>query len=72
MMGQILKLVPAAEVPDSQVLADAQAAGITDAVVMGWDKNGHMYLAHSSKDLGDVLWLLEQARDAILALGREE
>lgn len=70
-MAQVIQLVPSGTLPAEQVLADAQAQGITDAVVLGWNKDGSMYFKSSYADGPNVLWLLEQARDALLMEGRE-
>lgn len=70
-MAQVIKLVPAGNLPAKDVLEDAESAGLTDAVVLGWDKAGNMYFKSSYADGPNVLWLLEQARDAVLEAGRE-
>ena len=70
-MAQVIKLVPNGTLPADRVWADAQSQGLTDAVVLGWDKDGTMYLKSSYSDGPNVLWLLEQARDIILMEGRE-
>ncbi|HSN18986.1 MAG TPA: hypothetical protein VLV87_12360 [Gammaproteobacteria bacterium] len=71
-MAQVIKLVPNETPPATRVLAEAQAEGLTDAVVIGWDKDGTLYLKSSYADGPNVLWLLEQARDIILMEGRED
>jgi hypothetical protein len=70
-MAQVIKLVPNGTRPADRILADAKAQGLTDAVVIGWDKDGTLYLKTSYADGPNVLWLLEQARDLILMEGRE-
>lgn len=71
-MAEVIKLVPNGALPADKVLAEAHAHGLTDAVVIGWDREGTMYLKSSYPDGPNVLWLLEQARDIILMDGREE
>ena len=71
-MAEVIKLVHNGELPADKVLAEAQAEGLTDAVVVGWGKDGSMYLKSSYADGPNVLWLLEQARDIILMEGRED
>lgn len=71
-MAQVINLVPNGALPAERVLAEAQKEGLTDAVVIGWDKDGTMYLKSSYADGPNVLWLLEQARDTILMSGRED
>ncbi|HEY1991883.1 MAG TPA: hypothetical protein VGH71_05425 [Gammaproteobacteria bacterium] len=70
-MAQVINLVPTGTLPAERVLAEAQAQGLTDAIVLGWSKDGTMYLKTSYPDGPNVLWLLEQARDIILMEGRE-
>jgi hypothetical protein len=54
------------------VIKEAQAQGLTEAIVLGWDKEGSMYLKTSCADGPSMLWLLEQARDVVLMEGREQ
>ena len=35
-------------------------------IVIGWDKNEKLYFASSIADGGDVLWLLEKCKNALL------
>lgn len=67
---KVLSLVPKGEVPSAKVLADAQAAEIEDVVVLGWDKNGLMYFKSANQNGPEILWMLEQARFALLESGR--
>ena len=71
-MAEVIKLVQNGTLPADKVLAAAQAEGLTEAVVLGWSKDGTMYLKTSYTDGPNVLWLLEQARDIILMEGRED
>ncbi len=36
-------------------------------VIIGWDKDGELYFASSFADGGEVIWLLEKAKAALLA-----
>ena len=71
-MAEVIRLVPDGPLPADKVLAEAQAQGLTDAVVVGWDRDGTLYIKTSYSDGPNVLWLLEQARDIILMEGRLE
>lgn len=71
-MAEVIKLVQNGTLPADKVLAAAQAEGLTEVVVLGWSKDGTMYLKTSYTDGPNVLWLLEQARDIILMEGRED
>jgi hypothetical protein len=44
-----------------RVLHDAQEIGLTEAVVMGWDGDGHFYYRSTLRNGPDVLWLLHLA-----------
>ena len=35
-------------------------------VIVGWDKEGELYFSSTQADGGDVLWLLEKAKQALL------
>lgn len=71
-MGKVLRLVQPTSASADQVLDEAKAVGLTETIVIGWDKEGTMYLKTSCVDGPDMLWLIEQARDIILMEGREQ
>ena len=50
--------------PDN-VLASAFGK-VNDVVLMGYDKEGELYLASSVSDGGDILWLIEQLKIKLL------
>lgn len=54
------------DVPPSRVLAGALEANMTKVVVAGYDEHGEEYFASSASDGGDVIWLLERAKRALL------
>ena len=43
----------------------------SDVVVLGW-RNGEFYFAGSSPELGEALILIENARDAVLDMVRDQ
>lgn len=53
------------DLPPDRVLQSA--VGQMDAVVLiGWDKDGELYFASSIADGGEVNWLLDKAKMALL------
>ena len=56
----------ALDIPSDRVLQAALDAKITDAVVMGYDPDGSFYVAASVADGGDMLWLLELAKQSLM------
>jgi len=71
MESKIVTLVPAGNAPTPSVLQEAQAEGLSDVIVIGWGPDGMMYYRSSYASRPEQLWLLEQARDAVLDEGRE-
>jgi hypothetical protein len=58
------------DVPVDRVLAQA-AEEIGDnggVLVLGWDSDEQLYFASSMADGGEVLWLLEKAKLALLSV----
>lgn len=62
-LGNITKL----DLPVERVL-DAAKTRVEEGgvVVLGWDKDGELYFASSIADGGEVLWLMEKAKQALL------
>ncbi len=54
------------DIPVKRVLKGAKKAKLDAVVVLGWEPDGGFYFASSKADGGDVLWLLEQAKKALL------
>lgn len=54
------------DLPPERVLSEAQAAGLQGVVIVGWDANGELYFSASMADGGEVLWLFEKAKMALL------
>jgi hypothetical protein len=53
-------------IPAERILNRALGDGLDTAVVIGWDDDGQFYFASSNPDGGDILWLLEYAKKALL------
>ena len=62
LMGGVTRL----DLPPERVLEAAITVGLTDAIVIGWDKEGELYFASSIAGGADVLWLLEKAKKELL------
>jgi hypothetical protein len=50
-----------------EVLCEAQQAGLKEAVVIGWDSDGHFHYRSSISNGPDVLWLLQLAQRDLFA-----
>ncbi|MFN3169282.1 MAG: hypothetical protein ACE37E_01160 [Hyphomicrobiales bacterium] len=61
-LGNITSL----DLPTDRVLDGAKGECTDGVVVMGWDDDGSLYFASSIADGGDVLWLMEKAKQALL------
>jgi hypothetical protein len=65
-LGNITRL----DIPVDRVLdaAKGELHGPSGVVVIGWDDDGELYFASSVADGGEVLWLLEKAKIALLEI----
>jgi len=54
------------DLPADRVLDSAKDYVTGGVVVMGWDDGGELYFASSIADGGEVLWLLEKAKQTLL------
>lgn len=66
-MGKVIPLggVTRLDLPPDRILEGAKGQ-LEGVVVMGWDKDGGQYFASSLADGGDVLWLLESCKKALM------
>jgi hypothetical protein len=62
---EYLDIATRLDVPVERVL-DGLEETLESVVVIGWDKEGEMVFASSMADGGDVLWLLEKAKNLLL------
>ena len=62
LMGGVTRL----DLPPERVLEAAITFGLTDAIVIGWDKEGELYFASSIACDADILWLLEKSKKELL------
>ena len=69
-MGELVTLdcVTSIDIPPERVLESAISVGLTDAIVIGWDKDGDLYFASSIADGANVLWLIEKAKRELLEI----
>jgi len=56
------------DLPPDRVL-EAAKGKLDKFVMMGWDKEGELYFASTFSDGGEVLWLMEKAKQALLNVG---
>jgi hypothetical protein len=61
-LGNITRL----DLPTDRVLDEVKGDCSDGVVVVGFDNDGQLYFASSIADGGSVLWLLEQAKLALL------
>ena len=61
-LGNITSL----DLPTDRVLDAAKGECSDGVVILGFDNEGQLYLASSIADGGRVIWLLEQAKRALL------
>ncbi len=64
----VLDVVTTEDVPPERILNGAQDAGMTEVVVVGFDRNGQEYFASSVADGGSALWHLERAKLRLLRM----
>ena len=67
-MGEVIIMegVTRVDLNPERVLDAAIDVGLTDAIVIGWDKEGELYFASSIAGGADVLWLLEKSKKELL------
>jgi hypothetical protein len=54
------------EIPVRKILAEADKKDLDEVMVIGFDKNGEIYVASSRADSYKCLWLLENAKNLLL------
>ena len=64
-LGNITRL----NIPTDRVLDECKGHCSEGVVIAGWDDDGQLYFASSIADGGDVLWLLEKTKQALLEIG---
>lgn len=63
-----LNVVTRLPVPVDRILDGAQAADLTQVIVIGVTAGGEEYFASSEADGGNVLWQIERAKKRLLAV----
>ena len=66
-LGCITKL----DIPVDRVLEEAKEK-LDTCILIGYDKWGDLYFASTVSDGGDVLWLLEKAKQALMNVDQQE
>jgi hypothetical protein len=54
--------------PPESIIQKASEAGLTDVVILGYDKDGEEWFASSVADGAEVLWLLERLKLQLLRI----
>ena len=67
-LGNITRL----DLPTDRVLDAAKGDCSDGVVIIGFDNQGELYFASSIADGGPVIWLLEQAKFALLTGGKDD
>jgi hypothetical protein len=62
----ILPVVTTLDIPAERILTQAIEADLKEAMIIGTSKDGSFFFAATFGDGGNVLWLLEKARIAIM------
>jgi len=72
-MGKVVTFngVTRHDLPVDRVLTAAQGQ-LSKVVIIGYDLDGNEYFASSCADGGEVLWLLERLKHALLTIGESE
>jgi hypothetical protein len=56
---------------DPDMILTAAVGKLKDVVIVGYEANGDFYFASSQADGPEVLWMLKQAEQRLLAIERE-
>lgn len=64
-----LPIVTRLDLDPQRVLAGAMEAGMTEVVIIGYDKDGDEVFRSSLADGADALWHLERAKLKLLRVG---
>ena len=66
-MGKIVDIgcITRLDIPVDKVLEEAKEK-LDGVVLIGWDMDGDLYAASTYSDGGEVLWLLEKAKQSLL------
>lgn len=51
---------------DPDVMLRLAVGQLTEVVIIGYDEAGELFISASKADGGDILWLLEQAKRALM------
>jgi len=67
-MGKVVDFtgITRLDLPVERILDKAKEK-LKSVIVIGWDKDGYEYFASSIADGGDILWLLERFKIALMS-----
>lgn len=63
-----LPVITTLDIPPERVLTEAIAADLGSVIVVGHTKDGDLYFGASMADGGEVLWLFERAKLALMGV----
>lgn len=66
-----LNCVTRLNLPPERVLEAALEETLSEVVIVGYDEEGDFYFASSQADGGDVLWLLELAKQKLMRIAED-
>jgi len=64
----ILPVITRLDLPAERVLNGAIQANLERCVIVGFDSKGELYFASTKADGGEVLWLFELAKKALMEM----
>lgn len=73
-MGEVIigDFVTRLDVPGERVLSQAQEAGLTSVLVLGYGPEGEEYMASSFAGGHDVVWLMERCKWRLMEAMEDE
>jgi hypothetical protein len=63
---EYLPCVTKLDLPVERVIEGLRIANLSEIVICGYDMDGDLYFASSKADGGDILWVLEQCKNALM------
>jgi len=51
---------------DPDIVLENTKGKLNNFVIIGWDLEGELYFSSTKADGGDILWLMEKAKQALL------
>ncbi len=64
--------VTSLDLPVGRILEQAKQADLSAVIVLGFTEDGDVFFAASNADGGDVMWLMERTKRALLDYAESE